>query len=142
MLKKLIFIGLGLIAICATSTWYYIFQYSKTHHRNVESERAVVVTAAHLVKDYETNEKAANAKYLNKAVELKGVILSHKKDLSGNNTVIIKSGEAFSNVFCTLKPGITLGRDSVVEVKGFCTGFLSDVVLSEAIVVYSQRASK
>ena len=108
----------------------------------MESERAVVVTAAHLVKDYETNEKAANAKYLNKAVELKGVILSHKKDLSGNNTVIIKSGEAFSNVFCTLKPGITLGRDSVVEVKGFCTGFLSDVVLSEAIVVYSQRASK
>ncbi|MGZ3835594.1 MAG: OB-fold protein, partial [Mucilaginibacter sp.] len=104
MRKKIITIALVFIATGAIGVWYYVFEYSKTHHRNVESEDATVITAALIVKDYEANEKTANASFLNKAVELKGVILKKAKDQAGNTTVTLKSGDPFANIFCTLKP--------------------------------------
>jgi hypothetical protein len=137
MKKKIILIVFAFVFTIAFGTWYYVFQYSKTHHRNVESEDAVIITAAKIVKDYQTNERVANNYYLNKAVEVRGEVLKKNKDQAGNTTVTIKSGDAFSNIFCTFKHGISLGKkDSVIVVKGICSGFLSDVVLDDAVVVY------
>lgn len=138
MWKKILMGVAALVVVLATSGWYYVFEYSKTHHRNVEYEKAMVVTAAQLVKDYQANEPAANAKYLNKAIEVSGVILKKDKDQSGNTTLTLKSGDAFSNIFCTLKPGNYNLKNSVVVVKGICAGFLSDVVLNGAVVVPRQ----
>lgn len=134
MWKKIIFGAIALVLVVATSGWYYVFEYSKTHHRNVENEEAVVVTASQIVKEYESNEKSANTKYLNKAIEVKGVVEKKEKDQAGNTTLTLKSGDQFSNIFCTLKSGAPAVSDSVVVVKGVCTGFLSDVVLNDAVI--------
>ncbi|MBS1526809.1 MAG: hypothetical protein JST19_14230 [Bacteroidetes bacterium] len=135
-MKKILLSAGALFLLVALGGWYYVFQYSKTHHRDVANEDAVVVSAARIVKDYEANEKTANARYLNKAIEIKGVVLKREKDQAGDMTLTLKSGDPFANVFCTLKPGTTLNpRASTVMVKGVCTGFLSDVVLNGAIVV-------
>ncbi|MGZ3944349.1 MAG: OB-fold protein [Mucilaginibacter sp.] len=134
MWKKIIFGAIALVLVVATSGWYYVFEYSKTHHRNVENEDAVVVTATQIVKEYESNEKSANTKYLNKAIEVKGVVEKKEKDQAGNTTLTLKSGDQFSNIFCTLKSGAPAVKDSVVIVKGVCTGFLSDVVLNDAVI--------
>ncbi len=136
MRKKILAIIAVVIIIGAVGVWYYVFQYSKTHHRDVVNEDATIITAAQIVKDYQTNEKAANAAYLDKAIQLKGVILKRDKDQAGNATLTLKSNDPFANIFCTLKKGVTLSQtDSVVIVKGICNGFLSDVVLNDAIVV-------
>lgn len=136
MKKKILFIAFAVILIGASGIWYYVFQYSETHHRTVENENAIVVSAAKIVKDYETNEMAANKKYLNKAIQVKGAVLTEKTDQAGNITVTLKSGDDFSNVFCTLRKGETIKKaDSVVAIKGFCSGHLSDVVLNDAIIV-------
>jgi hypothetical protein len=136
MKKKILISALGIVFIGAFGVWFYVFQYSKTHHRNVESEDATIVTAAKIVKDFQTNEPSADKSYLNKAIEVKGIILKKDKDQSGNTTLTIKSGDAFANIFCTLKSGTnTNTRDSVVVVKGICSGFLSDVVLNDAVLV-------
>jgi hypothetical protein len=136
-MKKRIIWGLVVVVVLgAVNIWYYAFQYSKTHHRDVANEMGMLVTSAQLVKDFQSNEKAANLKYLNKAIEVKGELLQENKDQSGNITLTLKSGDPFSNIFCTLKPGLSLPvKGSVVVVKGVCTGFLSDVVLNNAIVV-------
>ena len=134
MWKKIIFGAIALVLVVATSGWYYVFEYSKTHHRNVENEDAVVVTASQIVKEYESNEKSANTKYLNKAIEVKGVVEKKEKDQAGNTTLTLKSGDQFANIFCTLKSGAPAVADSVVVVKGVCTGFLSDVVLNDAVI--------
>ena len=138
-MKKRIVWGLVIVVVLgAVNIWYYVFQYSKTHHRDVANEVAMLVTSAQLVKDFQSNEKAANVKYLNKAIEVKGELLQENKDQSGNVTLTLKSGDPFSNIFCTLKPGLQLPvKGSMVVVKGVCTGFLSDVVLNNAIVIKS-----
>jgi hypothetical protein len=138
MKRKIILGGAIVLLLGAVNVWYYVFEYSKTHHRNVADEVALNVTSAQIVKDFQSNEKAANAKYLNKAIEVQGVLLQMQKDQSGNITVTLKSGDPFANIFCTLKPGLQLpAKGSVIVVKGVCTGFLSDVVLNNAIVVKS-----
>jgi len=143
MKKKIAAILLAFIVTCAAGVWYYVFVYSKKHHRNVENEAAITVAASQIVKDYQANENSANAKYLNKAVEVKGVVLSEQPDVAGNTTLTLKSGDAFSNIFCTLKPGILLSAaDSVVVVKGICSGFLSDVVLKEAIIINGRKKGR
>lgn len=136
MKKKILTGFMAIIAAFGIGVWYYVFQYSKTHHRDVMSEYATIITASQIVRAFETNEASANSSYLNKAIELKGVILKRDKDQAGNTTLTLKSGDPLSNIICTLKSGLTLPKnDSVVVVKGICTGFLSDVVLNDAIVV-------
>ena len=124
------------VLLAAFAVWFYVFQYSKTHHRNIENETAITVSASQIVKDYLSGEKIANSKYLNKAVAIKGEVLNWGKDQAGNITVTLKSGDAFANVFCTLKPGGFANKDSNITVKGICNGFLSDVVLNDAVLVH------
>lgn len=136
MNKKIVWAIVVVFLLGGLNLWYYVFEYSKTHHRNVADEDALNVTSAQIVKDFQSNEKVADAKYLNKAIEVQGVLLQMQKDQSGNITVTLKSGDPFANIFCTLKPGLQLpAKGSVIVVKGVCTGFLSDVVLNNAIIV-------
>ncbi|MDO3627005.1 hypothetical protein [Mucilaginibacter sp. BT774] len=138
MKNKIVWALIIVVVLGVVNIWYYVFQYSKTHHRDVANEVATLVTSAQLVKDFQSDEKAANVKYLNKAIEVKGELLQENKDQSGNITLTLKSGDPFSNIFCTLQPGLPLPvKGSVIVVKGVCTGFLSDVVLNNAIVVKS-----
>jgi hypothetical protein len=135
-MKKKIFLSILFIVIAfAAGTWYYVFEYSKTHHRDVADEKGIAVNAAQIVKEFQTNEAAANTKYLNKALEVKGVVTEIKKDQSGNTTVSLKSDDAFAIVFCTLKTNQHPDIGSNIIIKGICTGFLSDVVINEAIVM-------
>ncbi len=135
-MKKKILTAITLVIIAsAVGTWYYVFVYSNTHHRDVTNEEGIAVTAKDLVKEFQTNETAANNKYLNKAVEVIGEVSETKTDQAGNITIVLKSDDAFSNVFCTLKSGNPQPKQGAkVAVKGICNGFLSDVVLNEAIV--------
>jgi hypothetical protein len=139
MRKRILISVVALIVTGAFGVWYYVFQYSKTHHRSVESEEATYISPSQIVKEFETNENVADAKYLNKTIELRGIVLKKDKDQAGNTTITLASGDPLANIFCTLKPGIAIKRaNSVVVVKGICTGFLSDVVLNDAILVTSK----
>lgn len=136
MKKKIVLILLALCFTAAVGVWYYVFRYSKTHHRDVESENAIAITAGQLVKDYQANESRANAHYLNKVIQIKGDIIKQGKDQAGNYTVTLKSNDPFSGVLCTLKNGSKISdKHSTIVVKGICAGFLTDVVLNEGVIV-------
>ncbi len=135
MKKKLILGFLAVVALGILGIWYFIF-YRPTHFkRDVADEKGIAVTAAALVKAYQENEPNANAQYLNKALEITGKVSEVKPDAEGKPTITLKSEDEFSNVYCTLKqetPGIETGK--TITIKGVCTGFLSDVVVIDAIV--------
>jgi hypothetical protein len=137
MKKKILLSFLLFVLITATGTWYYIFVYSANHHRSVADEKTIDITASQLVTEYQINEAASNAKYLNKALKIVGEVSEVKKDQEGKTTVTIKSNDAFANVFCTLQSSASSQPSigSKIMLKGFCSGFLSDVVIKDAIVV-------
>ena len=134
-MTKLIY-AIAVVAITALGGYYYVFVYSKTHHRNVQSEKGIVIQADSLSAAYQADEKNANALYLNKAVEISGTIVSIDKNQEGKITLIIGSADSFSNVSVTLISitPITQKIGETITIKGVCTGALSDVIVTEGVV--------
>ena len=134
-MTKLIY-AIAVVAITALGGYYYVFIYSKTHHRNVQSEKGIVIQADSLSAAYQANEKNANALYLNKAVEVSGNIVSIDKNQEGKITLIIGRADSFSNVSVTLisTAPITQKVGETITIKGVCTGALSDVIITEGVV--------
>lgn len=136
MKQKILIGALITVLLAIAAVWFFVF-YAPTHFkRDVADEKGIQITAAALVKAYQENETNANALYLDKPIEIKGEIAETKTDQAGNTTITLKSEDPFASVFCTLKkvePSLKAGQ--TITVKGICTGFLSDVVLKDAIIV-------
>ncbi|MCA6440947.1 MAG: hypothetical protein IM562_14955 [Chitinophagaceae bacterium] len=135
MKTKIIFLSIVLVVISVAATWYYIFVYSKNNHRKIDNEIAIPITAVDIVKEYETNEKAANAKYLNKAVQVTGIVTAIDKNQDGFPTITLQSQDTFSSVYCTLKSIINIKPQTTIIVKGICIGFTTDVKIKDAIII-------
>jgi hypothetical protein len=134
-MKKLIYV-FAFLAIIAGGVYYYSFVYSKTHHRNAQAESSVIISSDALTAEYQANEQSANAKFLNKAVEVTGSILSISKDQAGHTTILMGKPDAFSNVSITLASTepTTHKAGDLITVKGVCTGSLSDVIINEGVI--------
>lgn len=131
ILSVLVVILVGLIGV-----WFFVF-FKPTHFkRDVSNETGISLTANSIVAAYKSNEVTANAEYLDKPLQITGEIAETKADQIGKTTLSLKSDDAFTFVFCTLKTtDTTIKKGDTITVKGICTGFLSDVVLKDAIIV-------
>ncbi len=136
-MKTKIFLSILLIGLLsAGSVYYYVFIYSVKHHRSADNEKCIVVNAVDLVKEYQTNEAIANTKYLDKALQINGIVGEVKKAPSGNTTISLKSDDPFSGVFCTIvSTDSSLPKaGSPIILKGLCKGYLSDVIINDALI--------
>ncbi|MEP6747558.1 MAG: hypothetical protein ABJB86_07520 [Bacteroidota bacterium] len=119
---------IGIIAIIAYREYY-------RPHRSVEAETAIVVTAKQLSADYEKDEAASNKKYLGKALQVSGTV----SDMSVNQqkkTVILLTASDMSGVQCSFQEGVNaIKKGDTLVIKGFCTGFLTDVIIDRCIIV-------
>jgi hypothetical protein len=118
--------------IAGTGVYFYVFH---KPHRNLAKEKAVAsISADSLLLAFEKNETKANASYLDKAIEVTGLI----DEITANkNTYTINlkvENVDFGGIKCTLdstevtkvskiKPGQT------ISLKGQCTGWLNDADL-------------
>ena len=135
MFKKII-LSLFIIGILlAVGIYYYVFVYAVHNKRQVSDQVAILITADSLTANFTSNETLANATYLNKVIQVSGVVIETGVNQEGKTTVTLGTEGAFSNVFVTFKNKETLKKGDVVVVKGFCNGFFSDVVLVDGIVV-------
>jgi hypothetical protein len=134
-MKKIIYI-LASILLIASAVYYYTFVYAKNHHRDAQSEIAIIISADSLNAAYQNNEQAANKLYLNKAIEVSGTILNINKDQAGHATLLIGKADAFSTVAVTLNSTEAISKKigDLATVKGVCTGYLSDVIINEGVL--------
>ena len=104
--------------------------------RDVASEKGIEITATAIYDSFTQNEARANQLYLNKAIQVTGEIAEIKKNQAGQVVVYLKSDDPIFGVNCTFKkdPG-TLQKNTTITFKGVCTGFLSDVVINQGIIV-------
>lgn len=91
--------------------------------KKVENSVGITITASALAKEYASNEKAADSKYLNKAIKVTGVVKEIEKNADGGIMVILESGDPMVDVQCALRDKTaspTVGQS--MEIKGFCSG--------------------
>lgn len=130
---------LGSVILIAAAVLYYVFIYAAQHKRNVNDEKAIAISAVELVYAYNNNEAEANAKYLNKALVVEGIVKEVSQNQEGNTTITIDGANDFSAVFCTLKEvNNTVEVNKKVNIKGVCIGFTSDVVITDAYIQFKK----
>ena len=103
-------------------------------HRSAATETAVELTAMRLASEYEKDEAVANKKYLGNAVQVSGTV-SEISVNQQNKPVIVLMGADMSGVQCTLQDnGRSVKKGDSITIKGFCTGYLSDVIMDRCII--------
>jgi len=132
-MARRIFTLVGFLAILGIGGYFYTMM---KPHRDVSNEKAIPVTAVALFKAYSFDEPQANAKYLDKAVAVTGTVGEVSTNQEGFKVIVLKTEDAFFGVSCTMKDlTVEASNGEEVTIKGFCRGYLSDVVLNECELI-------
>ena len=136
-MKKIILSILVLALIGAAGTYYYAFVYSKNRKFDMVNAEGTSIEAVALVKAFQENEAEANKTYLDKVLLISGSVSATDQTQTGDRTLTLSSDDPFAGVMVTLDSteAAAINMNDKVTVKGFCKGFLSDVVITSAIVV-------
>lgn len=96
-----------------------------------------IMTASELQKEFETDESAAGAKYINRIIEVTGEVESVNPGENQAVIITLKTNNPLSGVSCTLaadngSPELAAGNQ--VSLRGECSGFLMDVLMNNCTV--------
>jgi len=134
MKKKTIRVAGLLCIFCISAVAVIIYRMYNKPHRSAANETAVELTAMRLAADYEKDEAGANKKYLGNAVQVSGTV-SEVTFNQQNKPVIFLMGADMSGVQCTLQDNARdIKKGDSVTIKGFCTGYLTDVIMDRCVV--------
>jgi len=131
--KRKIVIIISILLLGGTGFFYFSY-YNKPNTieiRNVKTEHSV--TSESIVASFTSDETLANTIYLEKTVEVEGVI----KDITFLNnryTIILQGENEFSCLLCDMLPHEInavkkLRQGQTVKLKGVCKGYLMDVIM-------------
>lgn len=128
-----ILIGVGVVLTSLAS--YGLFVYYKPT-RDVKEEAGIKISAEAIFDSFTVNENKANQLYLNKAIEVSGTVAEIKKNQEGQAVVYLRTSDPIFGVNCTFKedPG-SVAPGKTIRFKGICTGYLSDVIINQGIIV-------
>jgi len=104
--------------------------------KKVENSIGIDISAVALAKEYTTDEKRADGKYLNKAIKVSGTISEIEKNQEGGLMIILQTDDPMAGVQCTLRDkGATPAKGQNIVVKGFCSGNgITGVSLTDCII--------
>jgi hypothetical protein len=112
--------------------------FNKKHADTAKVRPDFVITATTLQKEFEDNETAASARYINKIIEVSGIIASTSLSDSAHLNISLKTGSDISSVNCVFpaigdlskfKPG------DEITLRGECSGFLMDVLIKNCAII-------
>jgi RecG-like helicase len=136
--KKILFV-ISIAAFAAAGYGFYLYNKKPADVRTLEAN--FQLTAAALLADYNKDETAANKKYLDKVIDVKGKVTDIKLEpATGQATVILDSGDPMAAVTCSfyneeIESVKKITQGSEIVIKGKCTGKLMDVVLNKCSIV-------
>lgn len=139
-MKKLFFISLIVLLIGALIAFFVYTRVYNKPHKDIRSATAdYVLTTSELIMEFKTNESEANQKYLDKIIQVSGVIQSIDT-ANGLSVITLRNGNDLESVICNMDPVenqkvIGLEAGNTLETKGVCTGFLLDVMLVRTVIV-------
>jgi hypothetical protein len=126
--KKVLLYGVVIGMITGGAVVYYVFH---KPHRDISDEKCITISAGDLFKAYNANEKKGDTLYLNKPLEVTGVVAEVKENQEHKTTILFQTDDPMSGVFCTMADSavkVEIGK--TVCIKGYCSGFISDVKIT------------
>jgi len=142
-MKKIWIITLSLVIIVGIGVTVGYIMFNKKPANLADKKPDIVIDAPSLVIDYSQNMGVADSTFLNKIIEVSGIVEQSSKSQEGTVTILL-TGVQGSGVSCNIpvKEGVKIVEPKVgdsIVVRGQCTGFLMDVVLSNASLVEKKK---
>jgi len=133
---KKVLLSLLVIALIGAGFGYY--QWNKPHENMDTRKVDNAVEANAFLQEFTTDETAANAKYLDKAVAVTGIVREVDKSDDGKDIKVILSADSDFGVVCVLDPLSKHARTDFpagekVTFKGLCSGLNLDVQLDRCV---------
>jgi hypothetical protein len=125
-----------IVILSAIFAGVYLFNKGPVDTGSVKPD--FTVSATDLQREFSENEPAASEKYINKIIEVKGIITSVDKAEGNNINISLKTGDDMSSVICTvtgLKGRENLRPGNEISVRGVCSGFLMDVLMNNCSII-------
>ncbi len=130
-MKKILIIALTFVII-GVCTGIYLWN---KPHATVENAKGIAVDAVMLSREYNSDEKAADLKYLNKAIEVSGIISDIEKNQDGGLMVILKTDDPAAGVQCSMREKGQKISKGHITIKGFCSGNgITGVSLTDCVI--------
>lgn len=131
-MKKVLFTlaSLGLVGLVIS-----IYMFNKPVESVSTMKTNFSIHASELLMAFEENESTANTKYLDKVLEVKGIVDKAEKT-DEKTTIYLTTSNPLSNIIFQLENSeSTLEKGEEVTLKGICTGYLMDVVMIKGVKV-------
>ncbi len=134
---KKISLAIIIVGIVASVVIYKL--YNKPH-RDPKNEESIPVSAIDLFRSFEEDETKANALYLDKVLEITGNITEISANQNLTPIIVLETENTFFGVRCTMADKeIKVHVGETILVKGICTGYLSDVIITDASIMKSKN---
>lgn len=133
---KISLIAVFVIALAGILFGLYLYNLGSKDLQKVKPD--FIMTAIDLQKAFEGNEAAANSKYVNKVIEVTGIIESIKQGDNKTLSISLKTGSPLSSVNCTfqsLPDTSKIKAGGQIKLRGECSGFLMDVLLNNCSII-------
>lgn len=124
------------VVIIVAAAWG-LYLYNKPHTDVNDIQPSVTTTATDIYNEFQQDENAANKKYLDKVVAVKGVVAEVEKSDTTMN-ILLKAGDGMDGVNCSMSKNsinkLSVHSMDAVTIKGRCAGFLLDVSLVDCVI--------
>jgi len=143
-IRRAIFYSVGLALVAAGLYGYSEYNRKVKDLQNVTPD--VKIGAVELIAAFEKDEANGNTLYLDKIIEVKGILRELEKDSKGFYSLVLGIENEMSAVRCSMDIAHKLDVEKIQEgamvtVKGACTGFTSgellgsDVFMNRCVIV-------
>ena len=142
MSKKKFFLysSLLIVIVIALVGMYIYKEYNRKHEDTAELKTNYTVSAADIIKDFETAQESAAKKYNDKIIMTSGFIKDILKDDRGFYLIMLGDTTSMSSVKCSMdslhnSEAATLQKGTYATVKGVCAGFNADELLGSDVIL-------
>ncbi|MBL7857278.1 MAG: hypothetical protein JNM57_06285 [Cyclobacteriaceae bacterium] len=131
-MRKVLFLLLALGAVSALVA----YQIYNKPHRHAEGKPYVSIHAHELYDLFTADENQANENFLDKVIQVNGTIAEISLNQDDRQVILLQSNDPLFGISCTLeKTDRKISKGDVIHVKGICKGYLSDVVLTDCVII-------
>ncbi len=120
--------------------WYAYSEYNRKVKDLSKVSADVHFKTVELVAQFEKDENAANALYLDKVIAVNGTLKAIEKDDTNNYSLVLGDENSMASVRCSMDQehitkveGLMTGAN--ITVKGACTGFNADQLLGSDVIL-------
>jgi tRNA_anti-like len=138
--KIILYSVMFLFLIAAVVAWYVYKEYNRKPEDTALLNPDYSLQARLLIKEFETNDSTAGKKYLDKIIQVDGLVKDIIIDEAGFNSVILGDTASMSSVRCSMdrlhnKEANRLKKGSHAVIKGICAGFNADELLGSDVIL-------